>query len=62
MGAKEREVEQKAQKILMLNPTIYGIGIDLRALLGKDLRHGPIARRGLSICSFLQTATLGDLK
>lgn len=32
---KEREAKQKAEKIVTLKPTVYGVGIDLRALWRK---------------------------
>ena len=32
---KEREAEQKTEKIVELKPSIYGVGIDLRALWRK---------------------------
>jgi hypothetical protein len=32
---KERETERKAEKIVTLKPSVYGVGIDLRALWRK---------------------------
>jgi hypothetical protein len=32
---KEREAKQTAEKIMTLKPTVYGVGIDLRALWRK---------------------------
>jgi hypothetical protein len=32
---KEQEAKQKAEKIVTLKPTVYGLGIDLRALWRK---------------------------
>lgn len=32
---KEREVERRAEQIIALKPSIYGVGIDLRALWRK---------------------------
>jgi hypothetical protein len=32
---KEREAERKAERIIALKPSVYGVGIDLRALWRK---------------------------
>lgn len=32
---KEQEAAQKAEKIVMLKPAVYGVGVDLRALWRK---------------------------